>query len=106
MYCSNICVNNAKKEPNRIAENDYYVLYKCNEWKERSSMKMVGVFTEKGLRKQIDKEIKNGNMKYLEYLNRKFNMQNVCVENLNLALEYGYIQRIFIDKTFKIVGGL
>jgi hypothetical protein len=72
----------------------YYVLLKCNEWKEYSSMRIVGVFTWKGLIKVIKKRVKAGDF---EFDNIK-KIDQMIVNEIDNFLKYGHIIEVEINE--------
>lgn len=74
----------------------YYALFSCNEWKEYSSMRLIGVFTRESLNEQLKKEIKENNMEI--YLGENESIDILSIKTLDIALQYGHIQEITIDQ--------
>ena len=74
-----------------------FILYRCNEWKEYSSMKPITASTSMDeIYKAIKKEIRWGNMDYEKATKREgIRLFNEAFENnrINLdLLDYGYIE--------------
>ncbi len=75
----------------------YFVLSSCNEWKEYSSFGLIGVFSYRGLIKQLEREVEKGNM---ELDCSKEDFWNLPIEELDSRLEYGAIQEVAIDEEY------
>lgn len=73
---------------------NHYVLFNCNEWKNFSSMKLVGVFTRPKLDEYLKKEISEGNME----IGRNELINSLSIQELNTSLKYGYVEEITINE--------
>lgn len=78
-----------------ITDNEqYFALFSCNEWKQRSSMAFLGVFTEQALRKKLAKEIKVKNM----LIDKGINIDTCDTNDFNSILSYGFVQELQINE--------
>ncbi len=69
-----------------MEENLIYLLYSCNAWKERASMRLVMASTSKEkIMDQIIEEAKAGDMELDE------NYEREGIEAINSYLTYGYV---------------
>lgn len=69
-----------------MEENLIYLLYSCNAWKERASMRLVMASTSKEkIMDQIIEEAKAGDMELDE------NYEHEGIEAINSYLTYGYV---------------
>lgn len=75
-------------------DNNHYILFSCNEWKEYSSAKLVGVFTKDVLLRQLSKEVREGSM----ILETDKPVEDLSVYKLNNVLKYGFIATITINE--------
>ena len=73
----------------------YYVLFNCDEYKAYSSMKLIGVFTEKELRRVIRKKIKEKEFEFYGNITEILNEKDL--KYIFDTLEYGYFQEISIN---------
>lgn len=72
----------------------YYVLLKCNEWKEYSSMRIVGVFTWKGFIRVIRKKVKAGEFGFDDIEK----IDQMSITQINTFLKYGHIIEVKINE--------
>jgi len=69
-----------------MEQNLIYLLYSCNAWKERASMRLVMASTSKEkIMDQIIEEAKAGDMELDE------NYEREGIEAINSYLTYGYV---------------
>lgn len=71
-----------------------YVLFSCNTWKEHSSMRLMGVFSENQLRKKIKKEVLANNFE----IDDEIYLTEGAIEKINDRLKYGYIESIYLNE--------
>lgn len=77
-------------------KRDYYVLSSCDEWKSYSSMKLVGVFTLKELKKVVKRKVKEG---YFEFGRRNImEIDNMDGSEIDSMITYGSITRINLNE--------
>ena len=74
---------------------EYYALFSCNEWKNHSSMNLIGIFNGTQLLKVIKRRIKKGEFKF----GRDFKDLDVLdVHEIDSSLEYGFIQSLSLNE--------
>lgn len=73
----------------------YYALFSCNEWKERASMDLIGVFTENKIRQIIRKKIKKNDFEYGADIKE---IQTGDIDHIDTLLKYGFIQELNINE--------
>lgn len=72
--------------------NQIYLLYSCNEWKEKSSMRLVMATTIlETLEGAIAKEIEDGNMNFAGHKRKKGVKAFRSGDFGYASLEYGYV---------------
>lgn len=72
----------------------YYALFRCDEWKSKSSMSLVGVFTQDRLISQLNKEIEEGDMEF----GRDGSLNALPIRDIESSLKYGFIQELSINE--------
>ena len=72
-----------------------YVLFTCDTWKMRDSMRFVGVFTNiKKLKREIRRLIKDGTFSK----ESRGSITNWTIQDLNNDIEYLYIEECINNK--------
>lgn len=79
-----------------VEQNNIYLLYACNIWKEHSSMRLIMTsvdFTK--IKKQIIKELENKDMEIDNNIDVKYE-KILCepIKTINNSLMYGYVLEI------------
>lgn len=72
--------------------NQIYLLYACNEWKEKSSMHLIMATTiQETIEGAIVKEIEEGNMEFSGLKGKKAIKAFRCGDLDYSSLDYGYV---------------
>jgi hypothetical protein len=77
-------------------ENNYYLYYRCDRWKMRTSFELVGIFGESKLKQIIIEDINN---KDIEFDNR--NVEEIAgmeEQEINNSITYGYLEKVFFNE--------
>lgn len=75
-------------------KNYVYILFSCDQWKSRDSMRIVGVYsTIRKLIKQIKKEVAEDNME----LGADLQDTERDLHYIDSVLEYGSIEKYEVD---------
>lgn len=73
-------------------DNNIYLLYSCNQWKECSSMSLLMASTDENkIREEVITQVKNNDMKYEDY---QEDLVDLCLHEMSNRLEYGYIETV------------
>ncbi|QUH21822.1 hypothetical protein [Alkaliphilus sp. B6464] len=73
----------------------YYALFTCNEWKEFSSMRLVGMFSRTELIKIIKKRVKENEFGFCRDIKE---INEMPIRDIEVSLEYGHIIELKINE--------
>lgn len=74
----------------------FYAYFYCNEWKERSSMSLQGVFDEETLRQVIVEDLKNNDVELDDRPPEE--IMTMTIREINDLLKYGYVMEIELNE--------
>lgn len=74
----------------------YYALFDCDDHKDYSSMRLLGVFTEKKLRQTIRKKVISGEFEFTGNIIEILNEEDL--EYIFNSLRYGFVQELKINE--------
>ena len=77
--------------------SQWYMYSFCDQWKSFGSMGLVGIFDEDRLKREIVKDLDNGNVE-LDEGTEPEDIQSMSWKDIEIRLTYGNIQPITLNE--------